>query len=201
MNVKLKKTFDFSAGLVYNTDFTVNFYTVTITMTTMASDSMQQNVAYERLKYWFDQVMFNSIIMRDNEPKLAEWFATDQRIILLPEQPVDQLLGIVLFSKLNAIVENVFVINELEISSAVGDEVCYIHNENEFVLTEALNNPGWWSDPGPTWVTNLNKRHNNKVIKLRRVPEWKDVELDWNQADSEIANTVLFVDFPRNDKK
>jgi len=201
MNVKLKKTFDFSAGLVYNTNFTVNFYTVTITMTTMGSDPVQQNVAYERLKYWFDQVMFNSIIMRDNEPKLTEWVATEQRIILVPEQPVDQLLGIVLFSKLNAIVENVFVINELEISSAMGDDVCYIHNENEFVLAPVLDNPGWWSDSGPTWMTKLSKKHTNKVIKLRRALEWKDLDLDWDQEDSKTVDTVLFVDFPRNDKK
>jgi hypothetical protein len=39
------------------------------------------------------------------------------------------------------------------------------------------------------------------VIKLRRVPEWKDLDLDWNQKDSGTADTVLFVDFPRNDKK
>jgi hypothetical protein len=127
MNVRFKKTFDFSAGVVYDNKFSVNFYTLTVHMTTVNMDGDYHNIAYERMKYWVDDVLSDSILIYEKDPLVDVWLSTEQRIILFPEQPVDQVVGILLYSKFNAITEQQFIINEVEISSALGDDVVFMH--------------------------------------------------------------------------
>lgn len=200
MNVRFKKTFDFSAGVVYNNIFSVNFYTVTVHMTTVNMDGDYHNIAYERMKYWIDDVLFDSILMYEKDPMVDQWLSTEQRIILFPEQPVDQVVGILLYSKLNAITEQQFIINEVEISSTLGDDVVFMHSGNE--ITDLLGRQGWWSDSKPTWVSSGKKRvKQNKIIKLDRMPEWKDLDLEFDQSDTNDDNSVVFVEFGKDDKK
>lgn len=202
MNVKLKKVFNFSTGLVYDNEFSVNYYTVTVHMTLLAENEYKQNIAYERLKYWIDYVLANSILIHDADPMIEKWLATEQRIIMLPDQPVDQLVGIMLFLKLNAILEEIFVITEVELSSTVGDDMGYIHTYAENL--GPMDYDGWWNDSRPTWVNQTKKQtKNGKVIKLGRTPEWKELELSFDEDgnDSPSTDSVVFVNFSKDDKK
>jgi len=202
MNVKLKKVFNFSTGLVYNNEFSVNHYTTTVHMTLLAENEYKQNIAYERLKYWIDYVLANSILMYDADPMIEKWLATEQRIIMLPDQPVDQLVGIMLFLKLNAILEEVFVVTEVELSSTVGDDMGYIHTYAENL--GPMDCDGWWNDLRPTWVNQTKKQTRaGKVIKLGRMPEWKELELSFDEDgnDSPPNDSVVFVNFSKDDKK
>jgi hypothetical protein len=202
MNVKLKKVFNFSTGLVYDNEFSVNYYTVTVHMTLLAENEYKQNIAYERLKYWIDYVLANSILIHDADPMIEKWLATEQRIIMLPDQPVDQLVGIMLFLKLNAILEEIFVITEVELSSTVGDDMGYIHTYAENL--GPMDYDGWWNDSRPTWVNQTKKQtKNGKVIKLGRTPEWKELELSFDEDgnDSPSNDSVVFVNFSKDDKK
>lgn len=203
MNVKLKKVFNFSTGLVYDNEFSVNYYTATVHMTLLAENEYKQNIAYERLKYWIDYVLANSILIHDADPMIEQWLATEQRIIMLPDQPVDQLVGIMLFLKLNAILEEMFVITEVELSSTAGDDMEYIHSYAENL--GPMDYDDWWNDSRPIWTNQTKKQTNNgKVIKLGRTPEWKELELSFDEdGDAAIPSndSVVFVNFSKNDKK
>jgi hypothetical protein len=91
MNVRLKRSFDFYTGMVYDQEFSVNCYTLTVSMITQTSDVHMHNIAYERIKYWINYVLDNSILISEFDPSLEKWMATEQRILVLPDQPVDQL--------------------------------------------------------------------------------------------------------------
>jgi len=200
MNVRLKKTFDFSTGLVYNEEFSVNYYTANVCMTVLAEDSAQQNIAYERMKYWVDLVLTNSILIADSDPMLEKWLATGQRIISLPEKPVDQIVGIMLFSKFNAMAENRFIITDLELSSAVGDDTYFIHSDNESLGPLSYN--GWWTDPSPCWTSSTRRRKKtDKIISIGRAPEWNEFGLNWDadNSDEEQSNTVVFANFVKDE--
>ena len=200
MNVRFKKTFDFSAGVVYDNKFCVNFYTLTVHMTTVNMDGDYHNIAYERMKYWVNDVLLDSILIHEKDPMVDVWLSTEQRIILFPEQPVDQVVGILLYSKFNAITEQQFIINEVEISSTLGDDVVFMHSSNE--SSDVSNHSGWWNDSKPTWISSVKKRvKQNKIIKLDRMPEWKDLELEFDQSDTNDDNSVVFVEFGKDDKK
>ena len=199
MNVRLKKVFNFAAGIVYNNAFSINDYTVTVKFTTVTSDPAVHNIVYERMCYWIDQVLFNSIMIAESDPMLDRWLATEQRVIVLPEAPVDQIVGLMIFSKFSAIVDNSVIISELELSSGLGGDVIYCHSINE--QTALLSEPGWWNDPKPTWASNTKpKVRGNKVIKLNRVPECKDLDLDFESVpNDDVSKPVVFVDFSKND--
>jgi len=200
MNVRLKKTFDFSTGLVYNEEFSVNYYNANVYMTVLAEDSTQQNIAYERIKYWVDFVLTNSILIADTDAMLDKWLATQQRIISLPEKPVDQIVGIMLFSKFNAMAENRFIITDLELSSAVGDDTYFIHSDNEGL--GPLNHGGWWTDPSPSWTsTSRRRKKTDKIISIGRTSEWNEFGLNWDadNADEENSNTVVFANFVKDE--
>ena len=200
MNVRFKKTFDFSAGVIYDNKFSVNFYTVVVHMTTVNMDGDYHNIAYERMRYWVDEVLSDSILIYQKDPMLDQWLSTEQRIILFPEQPVDQVVGILLYSKFNAITEKQFIINEVEASSAIGDDIVFMHSENE--ITDVLAQTGWWNDSKPTWISSGKKRvRQNKIIKLDRMPDWKDLDLEFEQSDTNDDNSVVFVEFGKDDKK
>lgn len=202
MNVKLKKVFNFSTGLVYDNEFSVNYYTATVHMTLLAENEYKQNVAYERLKYWIDYVLANSILIHDADPMIEQWLATEQRIIMLPDQPVDQLVGIMLFLKLNAILEEMFVITEVELSSTAGDDMEYIHSYAENL--GPMDYDGWWNDSRPSWTNQTKKQtKNGKVIKLGRTPEWKELELSFDEDGDTVPSndSVVFVNFSKDDKK
>lgn len=201
MNVRLKRIFNFSSGIIYDNEFVINDYTVTVHLTTATSNAINQNIAYERIKYWINFVLSDSILMNNSYALKDQWIATEQRILLLPDDPVDQLVGMMLFLKLSAIVQDNFVITDVEISSAVGDDMCYIHSENDNL--GPMEQRGWWNDVRPNWVVTEKKRRSSggNVIQLNRIPEWKDLELEFDAVPPPDKDPVVFVDFSKDDKK
>jgi hypothetical protein len=200
MNVKLKRSIDFSAGIVYNDEYMINMFTVLLHMTTVSSNSREQNVAYDRIKYWFDDVMQDSVLISNDSSMVNAYRATGQRVLALPEQPVDQVLGMLLYTKLNAVCEGRIVVTDIEIASIHGDGVIFLHGQDE--VLPIFHQPGWWQSSGPNWEEpSKGKRKTEKIISLGRMPEWTDLDLDWVAHSEEIEGSVVFVDFQRNDKE
>ena len=195
MNVRLKKNFSWCSGLVYNDQFMVNQFGTELTMITVSDDLAQQNIAYERMKFWFHDVMEGAVLMAQNDKKLEQWHNMGARIMTLPDAPVDQLVGIMLCSKLNAIMEDRIVVTDVELWSRAGDSMSYLHNwkENPGPLGES----GWWTDARPIW--NLSRAANqDKVVSLDLGNDWKQHELDWDTEPRDTNDTVVFAKFNRD---
>ena len=200
MNVKLKRNFSFTSGIVYQDSFKINLYSLTASMITNTSDPVEQNVAYERIKYWVHEVLTDAVFIVDKSQLVPAYLSTGQRIIITPEEPVDQLIGYMAFTKFNAITEGKIIITSVEITSVHGDDMTYVHNDDEvFLLPEY---PKWWTDPRPAWGEKSRKKSSN-VISMDRMPEWKELGLDW-EMDDEEADTeekCVIVTLPTHDKK
>jgi transcriptional regulator CtsR len=110
MNVRLKKEFAFSTGLVFDGNYAINQYMMTVSMVTNTNDHREQNVAYERVKYWIHNVLDHSVLIQQDSELLPAFLATGQRVITVSEAPVDQIIGIMLYSKLNAIDEERLIV-------------------------------------------------------------------------------------------
>jgi hypothetical protein len=198
MNVRLKKTFAWYSGVVHDGQFLINHYTAELDLLTITDDPMHQNRAYERMKFWFDEVMDGCIFADEKQDNISQWQDTGARIISLPNEPVDQVIGIMLCLKLNAIMEDRLVVTDVEIWSRAGDSMSYLHNWKE--STGPLAQEGWWMDSRPIWTLN---RINTvgKVVNLGRSPEWKSHGLDWDTAESDSSSTVVFAKFDNDAKK
>ena len=198
MNVRLKKTFGWFSGVVYNDQFLINHYTAQLEMLTATEDPVQQNLAYERLRFWFNEILDGAIFVDEAQANIKQWKDTGARVMALPVEPVDQIVGIMLCSKLNAVMEDRMVITDVEIWSRAGDSMSYLHNWKE--STGPLAQSGWWQDPRPVWVT-VRANVTDKVVNLDRVAEWKDHDLDWNDEKSPNTNTVVFGRFEEDENK
>ena len=197
MNVRLIKKFQFQSSLVserYHDPAVINNYSATVHMTTVSDMAVEQNKAYNRIAYWMS--MMQDCVFIDQHNKIIDaWEKTGARIMAFPEDPVDQLVGMMLYSKLSAILEGRIEINEVLISSAMDDDIIYQQNEHENL--GPFSNPGWWNDAKPIWETA--KKKSGKVISLQRTAEWSDLELDWD--DDQDDNVVLVADFPKDENK
>ena len=199
MSARLKKSFGFYTGLIYQSQFLVNHWNVNLDLITISDDSDQHNIAYERMKYWIGRVLDDSILVSHDDPALEDVHRINGRTIVLPDEPVDQIVGIMLYLKLNAIMENRMVVAATEIWSTQGDQTSYIHTAGEN-LGPNLGRDGWWSDPRPIYSMNKPNRSGN-VVSLDRSSEWKDFGLGWNDNDDTKSDTVVVAQFPRNENQ
>lgn len=196
MNVQLKKRFEVLTGQVYQGRYMTNRYSADLDLLTVSEHSDQQNIAYDRMKFWMYEVLQDSILISDRSERLVAWGATDARILALPEEPVDQIVGIMLYLKLNAIMENRMVVTRVSLASAEGDNTYYIHNHGEGL--GALGDSGWWADSRPCWILPQTHRDHGKIVTLDRVPEWVDHDLGWADDHQDKKDTVVFADFRRD---
>lgn len=193
MNVRLKKTFA-APAIVVNQDrydmAMINQYDITLHVTITALSTEETNVAYERVNYWIGEIFSNSVLIDQASDKISAWESTGQRYIILPNEPVDQLVGIMLFHKLNAIAEGRLEINEIEISSGLDDCVVYLHSKNE--ISHGLEIPDWWLESDPTWYSTAPKpKRGSKVISINRKRDWGELDLKWNTDSHDDAGILI----------
>jgi len=196
MNARLRKSFGWHSGIVYQGRFMVNHFNIELDMLTVSESAPEQNTAYERMKYFMHHVMDDSLLIGSDDDALDAYLATGARVIVLPDEPVDQIVGIMLYLKLNAIMENRMVITRTETWSTQGDQTSYIHVAGENVGPN-LGQDGWWADARPTW-SSIKPTASGKVVNLERLGEWKDLDLAWDDDHKSTNDSVIFARFDKD---
>lgn len=200
MNARLRKSFGWYSGLVYQERFMANHFNCELDLLTVSESASEQNIAYERMKYFIHHILDDSILIASDDPALERYQATGARVIVLPDEPVDQIVGIMLYLKLNAIMENRMVVSRTETWSIQGDQTSYIHVAGENVGPN-LGQDGWWVDDRPIWCASRSKE-DGKIINLERMADWKDYGLSWDSnSDDDKTDSVVFARFDKNENQ
>jgi hypothetical protein len=198
MNVRIAQLFCFNAGAWYGDELEMNQYTIKLWLVTKSMDLLEQNIAFCRARHFIHNQIENSIFMNSNDPKCSEFVRLGLNITTLPGDPADQLVGIMLFHKLNSIMEDRIRLLEIEIST--GDAVVYLHGEDE--TAEFLERPDWWATSDLVH-SDYAAPDSNNVVAIPQSTVWRDLDLAWpddpNGDDS--GNVVVFADFKSNDAK
>ena len=201
MNVRLKHDFPFTAGIYHGGNFYMNNYTLRVLMATVSENPDDQTTAFERLKYFIYTCMESTIFIDAAETEQCnQYVQAGLHITTMPGVPVDQLIGIMLYHKLNAVMENRMIVTDVEISSVQGDNMGYLHSHNEN-LSAGLSLDGWWVDAGPTWYDVPVTPKRDKVVSLNSRPEWAEHGLAWTDVTDKESNSVVFADFGRDADK
>jgi hypothetical protein len=204
MNVRLKHTMSFTAGIYYGEEICMNHYTVTMHMLTNKGSAESYNTAFERIKYLvyneLDSAIFISISQQDKCKQLS---MAGLKVITMPGDPVDQLIGLMLHYKLNAIVEDYILIEETEISSILGENIIYLHSNDEQVNLESI--PSCWTSTD-LLISEYVSPKTDKILTMHSTNSWHDLGLSWpdnkNTETTESGNIVVFADFkPNHDTK
>ena len=200
MNVRLQYDIEFLAGIYYEDTLQMNSYSASVQMLTMTNDMISTNIAMERLKCFVYSELANTVFISEKYQEKAEMMALmGINITTLPEEPVDQIIGMMLYTKLNAIMDGRMSVTNIDISSTLGDGVWYQHHEED--VLGPLSTPGWWH--------NSTVQHNSlelidlqdKVVKVTP-SAWFEYGLLWPEEQSDNpGNTVVFANFNKNENQ
>lgn len=185
----------FTAAVYYGDETRMNNYQLTVWMTTNSHDASSHNVAFERVKYFvYDCLDSTVFVNQSNQDQCQRFMDAGMRITTMPGEPVDQLIGLMLYCKLNAIMEDRILVDETEISSALGESIVYLHSENE--ITDVGTVPDWW--------TSADDAHSDyvaldvdKVVAMPGNSIWRELDLSWPEPvdHANTGNIVVFADF------
>jgi len=199
MNVRLKHDMMFIAGVYYNGEMRMNTYNLRLWLTTNSVDPASHNTAFERIKYFVYHELDSTILINSAHQEQCEHYAqAGLKITTMPGEPVDQLVGLMLYYKLNAIIEDRMIIDETELSSSMGDNMVYLHCSGE--TTDIGVSPDWWTNPDPVHC-DRDLIDSDNVVIMPRINAWRDLDLEWTDVavEEETGNIVVFADFKRDD--
>jgi len=196
MNVRLEYDMHWRAGIWFENCLQINSYNVELSITTNTSNAEDHVISLNRLNHFVYNEMANTVyIQQDDKAQIQALTTAGIKVTTLPEEPIDQIIGIALYCKLNAILQEKMFVNGVTTQSDLGDQVRYLHHDLESL--GPLNQEGWWQDSSPihsNFKTTASRKH---VVKLNRTLSWQDLELEWAGTESidNTNNTVVFAKF------
>lgn len=203
MNVRLHCPIEFTAGIYFDGMLRMNRYNIRLWMMTTTTDSESHNVAFDRMKFFIGESLDSGVFINGSNTEQCKLLANaGVKIITLPDEPVDQLIGIMLYCKLNAICEDRMIIGEVEISSELGGSVTYMHGDEESI--GPYDQKGWWHDSSLLYY-NSKITETENIVSIGSVASWRDLDLHWpedNDIDeTNTGNTIVFGNFGKDETK
>lgn len=199
MNVKLHLSLDFIAGIWFEGMLQFNNYNVNFQFVTASTNQVTIGTAIDRVKYFVEQELNHTVFLHEQYPEIAlmlQEIGAD--VTTLPEEPVDQIIGIMLYCKLNTIMEQQVFLTSLDISSVLGQSVWYSHSDDDALGPFA--NHGWWCENNVSHNNLTASDCENNVVKVN-TNSWRDYGLAWPQEQQKQPATVVYPDFRRNETK
>jgi hypothetical protein len=180
--------------LAYEEQILPNTYHLTINFDIVTDNGDEQNIAFERMKYFIDRVLHDSIfssIDDEKNPFFMENFK--QKLVTFPMPPQDLAIVSALFAKFRTIVDGRMDIISLELSSTQGDNVRINYDEefaedgnilNSHELLKAAESTPWWyrNDSGSADFFKLDPE-SNQIMFVTDVTGWEGTDLQWPEEE------------------
>lgn len=200
MTARIQRDFQFVAGVTIGNELFLNTYDIELNFLVESENILEQNIALDRVKYLFIEKLDNAMFVhRSDTDTIEKYVDAGMKVILLPEEPYDQIIGIMLLTKVNAITENRLVVTDIVISSRMSDGVSYMHSVEESI--GPFIHKGWWDDPSPNTHTRILKGKAKKVVKLAKtISSWEDVSMGWTPKTITESADVVLVNFDKLEK-
>lgn len=197
MNVTLQYYIDFLGAVWFEDRLHMNSYSLGLSLLTASDNSSFTNVAMERVKHFINYELANAVFINQQHDAVCDSLKKlGANMCTLPDEPVDQIIGIMLFCKLNAITQGNLLITELEIASTQGDNIWYKHHADDNI--GPFVQEGWWSSKNYNKTT-IDTKLDKNVVSLER-DGWKEYGLEWPDQQPKKAK-ILRPNFKKNDKQ
>lgn len=205
MNIRIRYNINFPAAAWFDGELMMTNYTLALRFVTQTMDPEDQNIALDRVKHFLLNELHSTIFINQADVERAEVFTeVGLNVTTLPEEPVDQVVGIMLFYKLNAIMEGRMKISEIRFSSEAGDSVEYFYSENE--NTDLFPETGWWHEPtlkhSDIELDDEEEQESKNVVAINVDDEWRDQDLAWAQPEvTQDLGQVVFANFSQSNNE
>jgi len=174
----------------------MNIYEITLEMHVVTGDSKEQNIAMSRINYMIEDCFQNCVFVHQTETAVIEkYMAANLKVSTTPDEPYDQLLAILLLTKLNIITEGRLLITDITLSSGLSDGIKFLYSPalEHTPLTTGIFN--WWNELN-TKIVDFPKRETKKekIVKLvKKTNDWAHLNLEW-QEKTLPTSQIIFTD-------
>lgn len=184
MSTKIEKEFVFETAIHFEDKFMINFFEMTLLMQVETESLREQQVAMDRINYFLSTYVENAIFVNAKEKKAIDNYEkAGMRVLTLPEDPYDQIVGLILMRKLNSITEDRLKITDMVFGSKLTAGIKFHSTVEE---SEDFEGKNWWDD-STTCVREEGKpiSKKDKVVKLfSQKDEWAEVGLLWKDPEA-----------------
>ena len=174
---------EFTSTILLHDSIVPNSYSITIKFNSNTDNINNQNRAFDRMKYFFQSLMNNGLIMNYKNVNADTLSQYADKIIMIPEEPFDQIMVAIIHAKLINIVEANIQITEVKLDSWQGDNVVY--TSEAFGITKLFTEGDfgdvqWWQHTKPITF--------NPSDPDYKIPEWKDFNLEFDKKKEKPQN-------------
>lgn len=201
MTARIQRDFQFVSGVFFDNELYMNIYDIDVHFNVQSESIEAQNIALDRVKHLIN-TLENVVFVYDKDTETIEkLYNADIRVCTLPEEPYDQIVGIMLLVKINAITEGNLVASDISILSRMSDGVSCLHSIEE--NTGPFKLKGWWNDSSPKLSNGIPKVKGKKIVKLPKTPNnWDDLNLNWEtKKESNVISEIVFASFESKTEK
>jgi len=174
---------DFTSTILLHESVVPNTYTVRIKFNSNTDNINNQNRAFDRIKYFFQSMMHNGMIMNYKNINAETLSQFADKIIMIPEEPFDQIMVAIIHSKLVNIVEGNIQITEVKLDSYQGDDVAYtseIFGMTKLFIEGDFGEVQWWQHAKPVTF--------NPQDPEFKMPTWKQINLEFDKKTEKPQN-------------
>jgi len=181
----IKYDYSFIAGF-YRSDqgLVMNEYKFKFDLTVEANSPEEQNTAFNRMDFFIQEVVENSIFVSKDEEDVIEAFDMIGMDLLILDSTLasDQIVLLTITDKLNAITDDAITIFESSICSRKGGYVEYIYwTKTPGIKEDSLiskDKKHWWNNPTIKYMDS-----ENDEADIKKELTWKAVNLEWPVTD------------------
>ena len=117
----------FMVCIIADEDIVPNTYEISIGLSPETDNVQYQNIGFERIKYFLRNICQNSVLISIHNDKFVtvRSVMNTTKFMTLPDEPYDQLIVVLLFQKINAILGKHFHCDYITLESFQGENVKY----------------------------------------------------------------------------
>src|SRR4051812_47665512 len=116
------------ANILVEDELLPNHYAISVDFDCETEDICLQNIGFERIKFFFEDMLEHVIICNKNSKFLKAFGKLNTNLMLLPGDPNDQLVLWCMYHKLSSILENNFIVDGMKLDSCQGDSIEYYYD-------------------------------------------------------------------------
>ena len=188
--INVKRQFSFQSLIYFNENILINNYQLNLELIINTECIHEQTIGLERLKYFIHETIQNCLFINQSEiDAIIKASTLGLKLCILPQEPYDQIISLLMFKKLNSILENKMTVNSVELSSFLGDDVKFICDGHDNL--GPFHENGWWCDIDCKLSQPVFTNKKEKVIRIiKYIIDWNDVNLCWDDDQNKKTKSA-----------
>jgi hypothetical protein len=193
MSQRIEKDFVFDTAIHFGKTFYLNQYSMTLSMLIETANIVEQNIALERIQYFIATHIHGCLFIDEtDEDAIAKYKDAGISVCVLPDEPHDQIISMVLLQKFNAITEGRIVVTDLILGSTFSDGVRF-HTVSEVAEDIIDHSPGLWWNCSTLCIahTIASSGGDEKIVKLFSEDAWEKLDMGFYKKKGKTTSTKI----------